>query len=529
MADQKIPDPKKFTITIQSILGGISAFSDFARKDQFRSSYSIDPDQNLTAESIASGLLRPASYEKFSDTTITHAPTWMVTNPKDANVYVYSYVGSVYTFDASFSMTELTDLNDASSSSGNGMAYYDNYIYAATSDTVARYGPLNGAAVWTDSYWKITLSKSALTDTTYPADSGGLQLSNHPMLRHSDGKLYFGDVVGNQGVLHCISTTKTSVEGDTDNGSTFNVIDFPYGFWPTALETYGENIAVALYEGSNNTAVRQRRAKLSFWDTTNPNTYDKIIDIEFPDPIITALKNSNGILYVFSGQIGTRGTRISRFVGGYSFEQVAFIEEAFPPRQGAVDGFLNKIIFGSRITNYSSRGGCVFSVGSKSSAISNEIFNIMGCSSANTGSYITALAYVESVGYTNLRPVTGWNNGGSSGGTNNGLDRQNNPSIAYFTSQKYRIGQPFKITKVRIPLTESPVSSSITPTIRVDDAVSGGTALTAINSTNYPSKRNIVYRTGITGDHSFQIELQWNGSSNTVSLPITIEGEYLDD
>lgn len=523
-------DPKKFQIQIDSILGGIGAYSDFARKDQFRMSYSVDPDQAYATDTIASGLLRPIPYTKFSDTTVTAAPKWMTANPKDANIFVYDAAGSVYTFDTGFTVTGLADLNDGGTAEGNGMAYYDNYIYAARSTTIARYGPLNGAATWTDDYWATTLSKTALSDTTYPNFTGqALEMPNHPMYRHNDGKLYFADVVGNQGVIHYIATTKTTTEGDTDNSSTYNALDFPYGYWPTAITGYGTDLAIALYEGSTTGSTLQRRAKLSFWDTTNPNTYDKLIDVEFPDPIITALLNSNGILYTFSGQIGLRGTRICRFVGGYSFEQVAYVEEAFPPSQGAVDGFLNRVIFGSQITTYTDRGGAVFSVGSKKSAISNEIFSIMGCSASNPASTITALGFFEPAGTGVQRMIAGWNISGSTGGSNNGLDRQNNYSTAYWTSQKYRLGQPFKITKIRFPLVEALGSNSVIPTVYVDNSTST-TTLTSMNSTTYPNQQTVVIRpNALTGRHTFQLEVKWDSASTPISLPITIEGEYLDD
>lgn len=522
--------PKEFQIKIESVLGGISAYSDFARKDQFRMSYSVDPDQSYATDSIASGLLRPVGYQKFSGTTITAAPMWMTANPKDATVLVYDVAGSVYSFDSSFSPIGLTDLNDGGTAAGNGLAYYDNYVYAARSTTIARYGPLNGTPSWTDDYWSATLGKTALSNTTYPNFTGNsLMMPNHPMLRHNDGKLYIADVVGNQGVLHYIKTTKTTVEGDTIETASQSALDFPYGYWPTALATYGTDIAIALYEGSTNNSILQRRAKLSFWDTVNPNTYNKLIDVEFPDPIITALLNSNGVLYTFSGQLGLRGTRICRFVGGYSFEQVAYIEEAFPPSQAAVDGFLNRVVFGSRITTYVDRGGSVFSIGSKKSAISNEIFSIMGCSPTDASTAITCLGFFEQAGTGVQRMITGWNIGGSTGGSNNGLDRQNGQNIAYFSSQKYRLGQPFKITKVRFPLVEASGSNNIIPTFYIDNSTTT-TTLTSINSTSYPNQQTVVLRPeNLTGRHTFQLEIKWDSSTTPISLPITIEGEFLED
>jgi hypothetical protein len=70
----------------------------------------------------------------------------------------------------------------------------------------------------------------------------------------------------------------------------------------------------------------------------------------------------------------------------------------------------------------------------------------------------------------------------------------------------------------------------VTPKVYVDES-SSGTALSTINNTNYPSKKNIVIRPeNLTGEHSFILELRWTGSALcTVGLPITIEYEVIDD
>jgi hypothetical protein len=105
--------PRLQTIRIESILGGQSDLANFAREDQFRASMGIDPaqpidDDDSATSSVASGFLRPAASEKFSGTTITAAPLWMTTNPKDTNVYVYDALGSAYTIDPTFATVKWT-------------------------------------------------------------------------------------------------------------------------------------------------------------------------------------------------------------------------------------------------------------------------------------------------------------------------------------------------------------------------------------------------------------------------------------
>jgi hypothetical protein len=135
-------------ILIQTILGGNSMTTHFAQATQMRASHGIDPaqpidDADTKYSTIASGLIRPAASQKFSGTTITSAPLWLIPNPKNANAYVYDAASSAYSIDAT--MTTVTALSDAGTLSGlgNGCEYYDNYMYFATATDITRYGPLN--------------------------------------------------------------------------------------------------------------------------------------------------------------------------------------------------------------------------------------------------------------------------------------------------------------------------------------------------------------------------------------------------
>lgn len=533
----------KFTIRIESILGGHSPTTHFAAPNQFRASIGIDPAQPINDSfrsslgTVATGLLRPAANEKISATTLNHAPLWMIANPKDALIYVYDYVGSIYTITLNSStVTGLSDLNDGGSANGNGAEYYDNYIYFARNTTIARYGPLNGTPAFTDDYWVTTLSKTALTNTQYPSEYfNTLAYPNHVMHRHSDGKLYIADVVGNQGYIHYIQTTKTTVEGDTDNGSTYQKLAFGYGLLPIAIESYGSNLVIALVENQSASTYHGRvRAKLAFWDTTSTN-FNQITWVEFPDDLITGLKNVNGVLYVASGNIQSDGFRISRFVGGYTFEEVAYIEDGEPPFQGAMDGGSKNLVFGS-FAAVPESSGSVYSLGLHKNNLSNGIFSVMGSSS--TAVAITALTMEFNEDFSFTAPIIGWSDG-LSGGTHNGIDRQGSTysnSASVFWSQMFRIGQPFKITKIRIPLAQAIAANmTVTPKIYTDDGAGTTYTLTAINNTNDSGKFNAVRRSGasgevITGQHNFWLELRWTGSALcTVGLPITIEAELIDD
>jgi hypothetical protein len=540
--------PEKFQIKINSILGGESPLSYFSGADQFYASINIDPASGFNM----SGLLAPLNPVKVSDETLTAAPMWIKRNPKDFYYYVYGSNGSVYAYMYNGSFIGLTDLNDGGKSEGNGCAYYDNYMYFARSTTIARYGPLNGTPAFTDDFWVGVLGKTALTDTQYLSDSWTTLLyPNHVLHRHSDGRLYIADMVDNKGTIHFIQTSKTTVEGDTDNGSTFGKVQVGYGLLPMAMESYGSDLVIAFCEGGLDvgdagTPSRQMNAKLAFWDTTS-NNVNAITWSEYPDPIITALKNINGVLYVFSGSVGVHGCRVTRYVGGYTFEEVGFFErdEIQPPYPGAVDGTGNRLLFGTRSNNVKADGskladgcGAVVSLGLQKSGLSQGIFRVMG--STGSTAAVTSLTLLGTYfGYD--YPLVGWSSG-SLGGGDNGLDKLggNNDYSKCQTvwqSQLYKVGNHFKIIKIRIPFAQKLASGmSVTPRIIIDCNASEASStdiheLTTINSTSFPNDYVATIRPdGLTGKHSLQLELEWTGTKECiVSLPIVIEIETISE
>lgn len=494
----------------------------------------IDPDMPVSdSAKRLSGFIRPTAMEKFSASTISGAPMWIVTNPKNSLAYIYDINGRVYSVDANQTVTALNSGNPITSGSGAGAEYYDNYIYFASTTDVVAYGPLDGTPSFNMNYWTSTRGKSALTNTTYPSING-IQIPNHPMFRHpTSGVLFIGDVLSNttantnKGAIHQIKTTKTTVEGDTDNGSAYNALNLQFGYYPTAIEAYQDTLAIAAIEGTS-TTMKQKRAALYFWDMTS-QSFAKIIQVEFPDPLITAMKNVNGTLYVWSGN-ANGGVRLSRFVGGFSYEEVWFSEDGYPPFQGAVDAEMNRIVWGSPVT-YPENAVCVFAMGSRAAKAGDGIHNILKTTSAGTNGMVTCLKYLQTTALNLRQPVVGWKDDSSQG-----LDKASTTyGTSVFRSEVYRIGQPFVIKKIRIPLAQAVTTGhAATVKIYVDES-STSYPLTSIDPTTYPNgNRNVVkYTSGdvvARGVHNFFLEIRWTGTSLlTVALPITIELETEQD
>lgn len=542
-------------IRIESILGGHSPMTHFAAENQYQYSSAIDPEYGISdtvgigPDAKASGLLKPIASEEIEGGVVGATPMWIVSDPVIPYHYLYDAGGSIYTLSPNLgTITGLGDLNDGQSASGNGAAFYDNYVYFATDTTVARYGPVNGTPAFTDDYWVGSLGKTALNESNYPLLTGGNSLARHPthiLHRHSDGKLYILDIVDGSLSLSYIETKKTTVDGDTDAGSTYDAFNYGRNLYPTAIESYGEFLVIAAYEASDDSGqVRARdsalSAKIIFWDTTSENP-NSVVWVEYPDPFISAIKNVGGVLHFISSNGINYGFRVLQYIGGTSFREVFFSNIGSAPHPGAVDVAGNRMIFGSKqALPDSTYSGCVYQLGSKISGLNDVVHNVASTSQTGSGVNVTALRFYNRYSFNQSGMLIGWLNDDTV--DDFGADFTRDIAFAYYgynpvywISQLYKIGQPFKITKIRIPLA-APLGGdqSLVPSIWGDGFVNQ-TTLTTINVDNYGSDTQMITirPENLVCDYSFAIELKWNPPAHTattavVALPITIEYELLD-
>lgn len=517
---------KRFKIQIDTILPGWGVSEYFITKGQFQNSIGIDPEMPKTdSDNRPSGLIRPTAMAKFSGTEITGVPMWILTNNKNTNSYVYASDGKVHVFDADLSMT--TALSTPTSGAGNGAEYYNNYLYFATPTDISRYGPLNGSASMTNSFWTSTLSLTALANTTYPTVNG-VKIPNHPMYLHpKNNRLYFGDVNSNGiGILSFIKTKKGTYEGDTNDTtvpSAYNALDFYYGWYPTCISSVGTELAIGLINQNQTTTskVKQKNAQVAFWSTLPSDTsYNRIA--ELPDPLITAMINVNGQLYVFSGN-GAGGMRISRYLGGESFEELYYASDQYPPMQGAVDCLINRLVWGVSTTSPATSAS-VMALGSKVRAMAMGVHNILKTTSTGTSPIVGCLKYIEQG--ASKQPVVGW-----SDGTAKGLDKLSTTyGTSIFRSQVYALGNNGIVKNIRIPLsTAVGANHSIAVKLYIDDGSSNST-IDTINNTNHSGKRFINISPMTRFDNNFYLEFTWSGSALLpIAFPIIIEGDLLTD
>lgn len=383
----------------------------------------------------------------------------------------------------------------------------------------------------TDNVWKgATLgSLTALSNTVYPS-LRSVMIPNHHAHVHGDNSLYFSDFISGQGLIHRINTKKVTNEGDT-NGTTvpsaYNVLDLPFGFYPTVIKSFGTNIiVVGIY--STDATTNQGNSAFVIWDPTNTTSWN-IGPVYLPDPLATACLNVNGLIHIWSGN-GQNGVRVSRYLGsGESVKDLAYQEEGLPPFANAVDALGNRIVWGGFTTNPAT-GSAVFAYGSKDARIPAGLHNIVKGSGAGTNPIVTALKFVQQSSNVTPKLIVA-----SSDGTGVQIDKYSaTATLASNIRWMFNVGQKSQIVKIKIPLAGAvAANTTIIPKLYFDD-LSSSLALTTINNTNYPSKRSIIYKgTELKNTvfyNNFLLEITSTGTNPlAVALPITIQYESLDD
>jgi len=509
------------TLKINSILAGASPSRYFGAEGTFDQSLAIDPDFPIVGSAIrTSGFAVPVGMADFSGANLTSRAVSIITNPKNTLTYVVTSNGRLISYDNALdNETLIGTVTGGVASSG---VYYNNYIYIFTPTDVSRYGPLNNSPSLVDSVWTgATLgSQTALTNTTYPTFNS-VSIPNHVGHVHGDNSLYFTDFINGQGQIHRINTKKGTDEGDT-NGTTvpsaYSVLDLPFGFYPTDIEALG-TLIVVLGNYSSDGTVHQGKSAFVIWNPTNTVSFSEG-PIFLADPLATALLNVNGVIYIWSGN-GQNGFRLSRYVGGDSVQDIALFEEGFPPFSQAVDAVGNKVIWGGTTTTPAT-SACVWSWGSKDNRMPTGIHNIAKTTSAGATPAVSALKVVQQSSNIQPKTIVAWNDA-----DNRGIDEWSaTGTLGSYLRWTMNIGQKFNILKMRIPFGGAvAANTTITPKVWFDDLSSSKT-LTAINNTNFPGSRHVIYKTpelkDYIGRNNCTLEFAWT-STNPLPIAFPIE------
>lgn len=520
--------------SISSILGGQQPTEIFAGEGQFLYSRAIDPDTSRifsTQGTASSGLIAPVGFAgpATGGETVDDRVVAIVRQNRTQNDLIFAVLknGKIKSYEVTGELlVGESSIGQVTGSNAEGAFVYKDFLYitgtGASADDISRYGPLSGSAsisngVWTGS----TLgSQTALADHDMAGD-----FPKHWGHVHTDGQAYFADFVNGQGVLHSIQTDT----GGSDDGTEYNVLDLPFGYRITDIESYGTDLVIAAVQTTSSDMI-EGEAALFLWDTTNDVSFYRQVSV--PAPFISALLNKGGIIYVWYGfsADASEGTMVGTYTGGYNVNMIDFHDTGRLPLAGAVAAY------GDRITYANDKE--VYALGYKNPKVGSRTarHSIGQSSEASGSSYINALAYVSQP--SGAEPIVVI-------GTNESIEqtRTLNSSVSgsIWRSELINVGKRFKINKIAIPL-DFGVGSSTQVQVRIYYDNSNTTVqLNDINDSSFENgARRIVYKereiseagsggaANYTPYYNFFIEFTIN-SNNAIMLPIEIEVDTIDD
>ena len=513
----------KKVITISSIYEGIQNSLLFGKADQYLAGIAIDPDLPISdsaSEFKPAGIIRPAGYAKISGNVLADAPMFLITPPSGSNVYAYDQSGNLISYDNAAGVLRNETLKRAmGSSAGNGIAFYDGYLFYAQNTKIGRYDLVS---TFVDDYFG-SLGFNLVNNGNLLPSRDGMRYPGHVMHPHVDNKLYILDGQ----YVHYI---KLDASG-ADIGTSQKVLTLPYGYSAYDIKSYGNNVVIA---ASTANGLNPGISALFFWDTTSTsfNTFVRI-----PDKICTALVYMNGTLYIWSGSSDSVNgyTRFSKYLGGDSIQTIAVIEDSIPPSSGAVVGDGNRLMWGGHCI-YPTPAAGVYAYGTKSGLFPAGLHFIARTSIAAdaTNGHVSALCTI----YQTQRsfPIFAMGSFNTNANTPAIDIKSTTYQTSVFRTAMFNVGQDFTVSKITLPLVQAMgANMTIVPKLYFDHETSSQ-AGTTLNDTNYPNSEKIIrldadnFQGNSSGKINFFLELTISGTAlSAVSLPIEIEIDVDED
>jgi len=271
----------KKILTVKYFNGGIGD----SDKEGVRGSFYLTTNLDIFSE--PTNLTLNPKTAKDSGTTVVDLVKWIVSGaPYDTNLYFYGDTGKLYQRTSAGSWSVLRTV---SSSCGQGMDIFNDYLYYTQNTQIGRYGLLSGTPSFTDA-WQTGLDDTSAAGKRFSpvkAFANGLAVGHGDNLGWWDGtvwdvdRLTFPpgynvrtlDVVDEYLV---IGTWKGSAIQDSESGIVF--------FWDGSATTY--NFFVSIQEGGIQALVNSRNRLLSVAGADgviylNYNPFQKVHKIPF--------------------------------------------------------------------------------------------------------------------------------------------------------------------------------------------------------------------------------------------------------
>lgn len=234
---------------------------------------------NVDISTIPNAVIINNPTEKETDTTILGVPYFFAYNPSNQIMYMIDDGGKVYSAANPFTNWSQV-VGNVTGDSNNGLAVWNDYVFAFRSSQVDVYGPLSGAPSWTNAWQSYS--------------SGGWK----PTINSMDGKLYWGS-------RRWVSSLEELTTFDPATPGTYDYInqalDLPENYVISCFEELGGNLMIGTYKG----AVAYAGSKVADifpWDKVSPSFQEPIRIADFG---IRAMINIRDVLYFLAGNQGS--------------------------------------------------------------------------------------------------------------------------------------------------------------------------------------------------------------------------------
>jgi len=357
--------------------------------------------------------------DKVSASVVTDLVKWFVINPVNGDIYGLGDTGKVWrSTDDGTTWAQITG-NTTTNASGDGLAIWKDYLFVARNTILDVYGPLSGAAAWTNS-WQTNLTAA-----------GGF----HPMLIGQDDILY----IGNQRYIASVKELTTFVPATASSYTyTVQALDLPANYKVKCLAEIGKWLLVGTWMGSS--VFEIRIADIFPWDRVS-SSFD--FPVRLDEYGVHQMIVKDNLLWIHAGVLGNiyvSNLSSAKLIRSLPFSVTNMDTTIFLSNYpGAIMKHKNRVHFGiaSGTTNSSLDGYGVWSVTDAGNIVFENQISTDTTSPANA-LQIGALLPTGAQTY-----LIGWRDN-----TTYGIDQVSNsqryPTYkAYVTSAIYHIGTPY--------------------------------------------------------------------------------------
>lgn len=423
---------------------------------------------------------------KDSSTTVADLIKWFARN--GTTTYAYGNGGKIY---SKASGGAWTLLRTVASSSGQGLAVFNDYLYYTQNAQLGRYGPLSGAAAFTDNYQTLN------TDTLW-----------HPL------KVYLNKL--------CVGNGRSLATLDNSATWTASFFQIPIDWKLKCFEVKGDFLYMGSWKGI---AITDNEiGGLFSWDGTAA-TYNSVEYIN--ESGVNALVNENDTLYIAAG---TKGN-LYEYAGGKFFKikripsiGVGKTAEIYPGAMTGFNGYLHLGTAGSTTSTTLNQGIYTWSQAEKNYPVVLN-FDYPISTGTTTG---TSLAIGSVFGASPTELYVGWQDNSTYGidllSTSTPQSTVINESLIYDGNKPYTNKQWKELRLYYEPFV---ASESISVKYKANRAANYTTltdVANAFESTSY-SRFLINDNTGFVRSNEIQIRLELNSGAKLIEAVVIYDEE----